>query len=195
MVVAVIMATIGVNAQNQELKHEFGISYGVGVSIIGDGIGNAVGRAIFESLMGTEWDDSKQLGTLAAEYFYHLDDPKLAVGGILTYAQYGEDLVKKNSSIKVGERTRHYISAIPAVKYSWVNKNNWAIYSKIGVGPMLMMERAEDLEKDTDDKDSKLYFMYQVSAIGIEFGGKLRGFIEGGVGEQGILLAGLKYKF
>lgn len=54
MVVAAMMATVNVNAQNEDLKHEFGISYGVGVSTIGDGIGNAVGRGIWESLEGTK---------------------------------------------------------------------------------------------------------------------------------------------
>ena len=194
MVVAAMIATMSVNAQNEDLKHEFGISYGAGVSIIGDGIGNAVGRGIWESLSGIKWEDSKQFGTLAAEYFYHLDsNPKLAFGGILAYAQYGEDVVKDSKDL--GDRTRHYISVIPSLKYSWVNKNSWALYSKLGVGPMIMMERSKNTEKNSDETNTNVYFAYQVSVLGIEFGGKLRGFIEGGVGEQGIVLAGLKYKF
>ena len=193
MVVAAMMATMNVNAQNEDLKHEFGISYGVGVSTIGDGIDNAVGRGIWESLEGTKWENDKQFGTLAAEYFCYLNgNPKLAIGSILSYAQFGEDVVKDT---KIGERTRHYISVIPALKYSWVNKNSWALYSKLGVGPMLMMERSKDLVKNSDETDSQFYFAFQASLLGVEFGGKLRGFIEAGVGEQGILLAGLKYKF
>lgn len=84
---------------------------------------------------------------------------------------------------------------IPALKYSWVNKNSWALYSKLGVGPMLMIERSKNLVKNSDETDSQFYFAFQASLLGVEFGGKLRGFIEAGVGEQGILLAGLKYKF
>ena len=41
MVVAAMMATMNVNAQNEDLKHEIGVSYGVGISTIADGIGNA----------------------------------------------------------------------------------------------------------------------------------------------------------
>jgi hypothetical protein len=37
--------------------------------------------------------------------------------------------------------------------------------------------------------------MFQVSALGVEFGGKFRGFAELGVGDQGILQAGIRYKF
>lgn len=37
---------------------------------------------------------------------------------------------------------------------------------------------------------------WQVSALGIEFGGaQLRGYIEGGFGTQGFALAGIRYKF
>ena len=39
------------------------------------------------------------------------------------------------------------------------------------------------------------FVAFQASLVGVEFGGKLRGFVEAGVGEQGIVLAGLKYKF
>lgn len=39
------------------------------------------------------------------------------------------------------------------------------------------------------------YFMFQLSVLGAEFGGKFRGFAELGVGDQGILQAGIRYKF
>ena len=37
--------------------------------------------------------------------------------------------------------------------------------------------------------------MFQASLIGAEFGKQFRGFAELGVGEQGFLLAGIRYKF
>jgi hypothetical protein len=197
MVMAVaLMTALSVNAQNEELKHELGISYGAGVSVIGDGIGNAVGRGIWElGLGGYEWKDDKQFGTLALEYYYHLNNPRVAVGGILTYAQYGEDVYKKSSNTMTGERTRHYISMMPSIKYYWVNGNHFGLYSKAAIGPMMMMEKEKDDELNKDDTTSRFYFMFQASLLGIEFGGRLRGFAEVGGGEQGIVLAGLKYKF
>lgn len=196
MVVATIMTTMSVNAQNEDLKHEIGVSYGAGVSCIGDGIGNAMGRGIWDSMAGYKWDNDKQFGSLGVEYFYHLsDNPKLAVGGIVTYAQYGEDVIKKSTDQKIGDRTRRYISLMPAMKYYWVNKNSYGVYSKAAAGAMLLTEKSNDDENNKTDNDSKVYFMWQVSAIGFEIGGKFRGFIEVGVGEQGIVLGGLKYKF
>ena len=196
MIVAAMMATMNVNAQNSELKDEIGVSYGMGVSLIGDGLGNAIGRGLVESLSGREWDNSKQFGSLAIEYFHHLSsDPKLAVGAIACFSQYGEDVVLKSDKTKEGERTRNYYTVMPAIKYNWINKDHFALYSKLGIGATLLSESAKDTKKGTSESDSKLFLAYQVSFIGVEFGGKLRGFFEVGVGEQGIVLAGLRYKF
>ena len=42
----------------------------------------------------------------------------------------------------------------------------------------------------------KKILLWQLSALGIEFGGaQLRGYIEGGFGTQGFALAGIRYKF
>ena len=37
--------------------------------------------------------------------------------------------------------------------------------------------------------------MFQLSVLGAEFGGKFRGFAELGIGDQGLLQAGIRYKF
>ncbi len=42
----------------------------------------------------------------------------------------------------------------------------------------------------------KKILLWQLSALGIEFGGaQLRGYIEGGFGTQGFALVGIRYKF
>ena len=188
MVVAAMMATMTVQAQNEDLKNEIGVSYGAGLSLIGDGIGNGIGKA-FGQLGGYKYTNDKQFGSLSVEYFRHLNsNNRVAIGGIFAYSRYGEDELKDN--IKVGDRTRNYFTLMPAVKYYWVNKNHFGLYSKAAVGATLMTYKATGQEND-----SKVCFMCQVSGIGVEFGGKLRGFVEAGVGEQGIVLAGLKYKF
>ena len=44
MVAVALMTAMNVNAQSDELKNELGISYGLGISMIGDGIGNGIGN-------------------------------------------------------------------------------------------------------------------------------------------------------
>ena len=192
----VMMAATSVNAQNNELKDEIGISYGLGLSVIGDGIGNTIGMGLVDGFVGREWTDEKVSGTIAVEYFHHLGNPKLAVGGILTWAHYGEDVVNKdNKSVVVAERSRNYVSLMPAVKYAWVNNEHFAFYSKAAVGLMVLFNKDNDIENNKKNNDQGYFFMWQASPVGIEFGSKVRGFAELGVGEQGFALAGVRYKF
>ena len=194
MVVAAMMATMNVNAQNSELKNEIGVSYGAGMSLIGDGLGNAIGRGIVDGITGRQWTNDKQFGSLSLEYFHHTS-PKFAVGGIFSYSQYGEDVVLKSNQVKEGERMRNYFTVMPAIKCNWINKEHFALYSKFGIGATFMSEKVDDLTNRTSQSDCHTYLAFQVSAIGVEFGSKLRGFVEAGVGEQGIILAGIRYKF
>ena len=84
MVVVAMMTTMTVNAQNEDLKNEIGVSYGLGVSLIGDGLGNGLGNAI-GGLAGYKYDNDKQFGSLSVEYFRHLNEvPKLAFGAIFS---------------------------------------------------------------------------------------------------------------
>ena len=50
---------------------------------------------------------------------------------------------------------------------------------------------------DPKAKDETLTtFMFQATALGMDFGGEqFRGFVEAGIGEKGLLCAGLRYKF
>lgn len=194
MVAAAMMTAVSAMAQSDEPRHEIGISYGAGVSLIGDGIGHGVGEGIFDSLTGRDWTNDKQFGTLGVEYFYHLDDPRMAVGGIVTFSRFGEDVEYKGQ--KEGERKRTYISVMPSFKYYYVNKKSFGLYSKVAAGAMMLSSSTKDLTTGKDKSDSKFYFMCQASLLGMEVGSQnLRGFVEAGIGEQGIVLAGVKVKF
>ncbi len=193
LVLFALMAMVCVQAQDENPRHEIGVSYGLGVSLIGDGIGNAVGAGIFDALTGYEWTNKKNFGTLGVEYFYHLADaPRTAIGGIFTYARYGEDVEK--GGVKEGERTRSYMTLMPSVKYYYVNGKNFGLYSKVAAGVMMMRAKSESNGKS--DTNSDFRFMCQASLLGLEAGSQnFRCFFELGAGEQGIILAGLKYKF
>lgn len=194
MVVAAMMATMTVCAQNEQLKNEIGVSYGAGLSMIGDGIGNGIGNGLIEQGLGVyKWDNQKQFGSLSVEYFRHLNNPKLAVGVIGSFSRCSEDVILKSDNVKKGDRARNYFTVMPAIKYSWINKKHFALYSKGAVGITVMNVKSN--QGTYSSNDSKVYFAFQASLVGVEFGGKLRGFVEAGVGEQGIVLAGLKYKF
>jgi hypothetical protein len=193
MVAVALMATMSVNAQNEELRHEVSVAYGgPSLSQFGSGLGEGLGLAFTNS----EYDDGNIFGPISAEYFYHPNNPRLAVGGIITYSKWDSDVLRRsNHNDKLGERNRNYLSVMPGIKWDWVNKNSFGFYPKAAAGPMFVFCKSEDYESNKSLTQNGTYFLFQCSPIGIEFGGKFRGFAEIGLGEQGVLLGGLRYKF
>lgn len=189
-----LMTALGANAQNEALPHELSLSYGVGsVAQFGEGIGEGLAMAFFSD---TENDDGFILGPISIEYFYHLNNPRWAIGGFVSYSKWDSDIVKRRGDHeKVGERNRNYWSVMPAVKWYWTNKNSFGLYSKAGIGYAFLNSTEKDFKNNKTEDDSSTHFMYQLSLLGAEFGRQFRGFAELGVGEQGFLLAGVRYKF
>lgn len=192
MVAVAMMIAMNVNAQNENLHHELSLSYGLGsIAQFGDGIGEGLGLAF----TNTEYDDGSIVGPITMEYFYHFNNPRLAVGGSFTYSKWDSDVLVRNSQTKVGERNRNFFSVMPAFKSYWINKNNFGLYSKVAAGVGFLKCTDNDFETHKKVDDNGCYFMFQLSFIGVEFGSKLRGFVEAGVGDQGFIQAGIRYKF
>ena len=193
MVAAAMMTAMSVNAQNEELKNEISLSYGFGsISQFGSGLGESLGLVI----SGTEYDDGAIVGPISVEYYRHLNNPRLAIGALVSYSKWDSDVLKNdNTHEKMGERKRNYFSVMPAIKWYWINKNSFGLYSKAAVGVGFLKTSDKDFKNNTTKDDNGTYFMFQASFIGVEFGGKLRGFAEAGFGEQGFIQAGLRYKF
>ena len=192
MVVTAMMATVKVNAQNEDLHHEISLSYGLGsIAQFGDGLGEGIGL-IFTN---TEYDDGSIVGPISFEYFYHFNNPRLALGGSFTYSKWDSDVMVRKSQQKVGERKRNFFSVMPSFKCYWVNKNYFGLYSKASAGVGFLKCTDKDFEANTKKDDNGTYFMFQLSFIGAEFGSKFRGFAELGIGDQGFIQAGVRYKF
>ena len=194
MVAVALMTALSVNAQNEDLRHEISLSYGVGsLAQLGEGIGEGLASALFSD---TENKDGFILGPISAEYFYHFNNPRLALGGFLSYSKWDSDIQKRSGNHeKVGERKRNYWSVMPAFKCYWVNKNTFGLYSKAAAGVAFLSNTEKDFQTGKSLDDNSTHFLFQLSFIGVEFGKQFRGFAEAGVGEQGFLLAGVRYKF
>ncbi len=184
MAIAAMMATMSVNAQDE--KNEIGVFYGFGSA--SDLF--ATYTSVFAAAAG---DQSDFWGPIGVEYYYHVS-PAVAVGAVAEYTSCkAED--KKTKSKDLSET---YITVMPSVKFNWLRKKGFGMYSAFSAGVMFASISVEDAAKtaDKDAKDETLTtFMFQATALGLEFGGNLRGFAEVGLGEKGMLCAGLRYKF
>lgn len=190
--VAALTATVNVNAQaGYDTKHEIGITYGFGCN---SDVFDAFTKATSLGLTGQRAENTKHFGTISAEYFYH-SSKTVGVGGILGYAQFKEDAYSISSDTKKSVDKESYFTIMPAVKFNWLRKNHFGMYSKLAAGISINNTKQKN-ENGSNSSDNWVLFNWQASVIGIEAGGAtVRGFLELGIGEQGIGLAGIRYKF
>ena len=186
-----ISALMSVPAQAQEeTRHEIGISYGTVPNSTWIDILTEVIPAVF----GETYDNHHYVGPIGLEYYYHTS-PLIGVGAVAVFAANNEDGFQKE--VKTSHLTKSYFTFMPSVKFNWLRKKNWGMYSKVAIGATyahLTNEVYNDAKKETIVND--LVFNFQASLLGIEAGNQhVRGFVELGMGEQGIALGGVRFKF
>ncbi|MCR4602778.1 MAG: hypothetical protein K5683_04515 [Prevotella sp.] len=192
---SVLLACTAFSAQaggyDYDKKHEIAISFGA--------MSNSNWIDLYEDITVAglvEFGDDSFMGPLSVEYFYH---PKswLGVGGIFVYGNKSQDFSFRGENVKAGEFSNSYLTLMPSVKLDWLRKKNFGMYSKLGLGATLRMEHTDyDKATDEDRNDNTVHVNYQISLLGLEAGSPtVRGFVELGIGEQGIGQIGLRYKF
>lgn len=190
-----MMTAMSVQAQEgyDDTKHEIGISYGGMSNSTWMSIGDALGTYLI-SVGTVRYEDGKFVGPIGLEYFYHVS-PVVGLGAVGVYAQETKDMFIGNESY--GDAKNTYISVMPAAKFNWLRKKYFGLYSKAAVG-VIFATKKENYTKGNSENISKtnVDFNWQASILGIEAGSpNVRGFVELGVGEQGIGVAGLRCKF
>lgn len=192
MAVAVVCG-FSMRAQAQDYDHELGLSYGVfSTSNWLDGFDDVT--IITTSAGKIAFDKGSFIGPIALEYFYRIN-PLVGVGAIGIYGNCKTDFISDKAII--GKETNSYFTVLPAVKLDWFRRSNFGLYSKIGAGITIRNEKA-DFTNDKGEKqnasDTGVHFNWQMSILGVEFGSSIRGFVELGCGEQGVALAGIRFR-
>lgn len=199
MAIATLLSTTTINAQEgyEDIQHEVALSYGALATSQWLDVFEKITHAI---LSNGRYENERDFGPIAVEYFYHAKT-WLSVGGTFVYGSCTQDIVNRSDpeNVKrVGDMVHNYFTLMPAVKFDWLRKKYFGMYSKLAVGATLRQESVTsyDLEKEPSTKDNMVHVNWQLSPIGIEAGGTyLRAFTEIGFGEQGVVLAGIRYKF
>ena len=192
---AALMVASTVNAANfddngyESTKHEVALSYGFGSNsqLIDDM------EKILVAPLGARMGSDHYAGPISGEYFYHVKS-WCGVGGILTFGRNKESMTVAGAD--AGNLINTYYTVLPAVKFDWLRRRNFGLYSKLGLGATIRHEKIADNPLGKDDSDTQAHFNWQASLVGFEAGSPcIRGFAELGFGEQGIFLAGVRYKF
>ena len=176
MIAAMMVASLGISAQDDDLKNEIGVYYGFGAA-------SDIVSTIATSLTSYSSSDQNGFwGPVGVEYYYHVT-PGVAVGAMASFAgcKWGN----------AGDVKTNYYTLMPAIKFNWLRSDYFGMYSGIAAGVMFV-----SLSDSKKGDNSGTYFMGQLTALGAEFGGQqFRGFAEVGFGERGMVTVGLRYKF
>ncbi len=213
---ALLVVCGNMNAQTSEYyntKHEIGVTIGGGAnSEILSGLAD-MSSVLAEVLITSSatlghytgyvsYGDETYIPTISAEYYYHINKV-IGVGGIVAFNGLSRDMYgnwSDNSTGTVekrimGKAKRTTISVLPAMKIDWLRRKHIGLYSKVALGVTFMYE-SQKADDGDDFTDTDPVFNFHASLIGFEGGSEhFRGFVELGMGEQGIGLAGLRYKF
>ena len=179
MIAALMVAALTASAQNDDLKNEFGVYYGFGAA-------SDIFSAFAHAFSFSSDDQHGYWGPIGVEYYYHTS-PVVAIGGVASIAgcKWGNDSEDFSSK---------YITLMPSVKFNWLRKRNFGMYSSLSAGVMFMSHNIDD--KYVTDKNKNVLFMAQGTPLGMEFGSEtFRGFTEFGLGEKGLITLGLRYKW
>lgn len=187
-----ISCAISIQAQNydDERMNEISIGYGLPVNSSNslDFLGDSFTGGLFKG------ENDKYIGPITAEYFYHIN-PLVGIGAIGVYSCHKKDHV--NDDKVTAKIKNQYFTFMPAVKINWLRRENWGLYSKLGVGYSYGKYSLNDLEDpNSNQTDNTNSINWQASLIGAEIGSaSVRAFAELGFGEQGLMLAGVRFRF
>ncbi|WP_147381224.1 hypothetical protein [Parabacteroides sp. AM08-6] len=175
-----------------DLQHEVSLSYGtlpvVDLLHYYENYFNPSGESV------DLYDDKGKFGSLNISYLFYPDD-NLGFGIVYSYTN-SDKRILRNTNV-VGDFYNSFHSICPSLKYNWYNYNLVTLYSRVNAGIAIATTKASFINEQTLPEEktaTKVFFMYQVSPVGIEVGRQIAGFIEVGFGHMGTAMAGLRYR-
>ena len=182
-------------AQTDESRHEISVAYGYitlpqAIDLLGAGAATVLGGLLTGmadvmvpgDLEYLERIDNGGTGGFSFQYLYSLNRT-IKLGGTVCYERtWG----KWNNG---DEYIVHYPAIMATSKFMWFNHEHFGMYSKLSLGMMLLLGGKNEAKPIP-------MLAVQASSVCMEFGGEaLRGFLETGWGNQGLLNFGVKFSY
>ncbi len=139
-------------------------------------------------------------GVFNGSYFYNMSNLLFSFGGTLSYIGFNANSYNRLSDTKTGDFKRHTIAFTPTVRYAWISRENFRLYSAIGWSFYRNSEHyktSSDSDTDHSKNNSTLSGnAAMLTPLGFSFGKEL--FIFGQVnlgGRTGNFVGGVGYRF
>lgn len=148
------------------------------------------------------YENSKWSVPCSVEYYYRVNR-FLSIGAIGAFNCMKRDIYLNvtdadgnKSKTYDGKAKMYNVSILPSVRFDWLRREHVGLYSKAAVGASFMIERQKEKDGTKLEKGMDVMPNFQGSLFGIEAGSmRFRAFAEFGLGEQGLAVAGIRYKF
>jgi hypothetical protein len=192
--IAIFMCLIVVSsayAKNDKDRNEFSITYGqYTIPQFAYVMGGVLGAAF--TVGHFSFENPHLIGAAGVEYVHYVNN-WLGFGGAAmcdymtaTALSVASDGTKTpNGKFQLG-----VVSVMPVMKFAWLNRAHVGLYSKLAAGA------GYTFTGETEDIKDKFMFALQATPLGMDFGGEqFRGFVELGLGMQGIANVGVRWLF
>ena len=186
-----VIVAFPVFAKNDKDRNEFSITYGqYTIPQFAYVMGGVLGAAF--TVGHFSFENPHLIGAAGVEYVHYVND-WLGFGGTAmcdymtaTALSVASDGTKTpNGKFQLG-----VVSVMPVVKFAWLNRAHVGLYSKLAAGA------GYTFTGETEDIKDKFMFAFQATPLGVDFGGEqFRGFVEAGLGMQGIANVGVRWLF
>ena len=131
-------------------------------------------------------------GAVTASYGYQLKR-WLSLHANLTYSGLYRRRNMKSDKTYVGTDREHVLTFMPMVRFTWLNRPAIRLYSSVGAGAAMYLGRTF---VSTESERYRGYTVaMQITPLGIAFGRSFFGYVEGGFGAHGWIVAGFGYRF
>jgi hypothetical protein len=133
---------------------------------------------------------TKTAGVLGLSYFFHIPNSRFSVGGTLSFNKFNTNTHTLPNNDKTGNIAAYNYAFTPSVRFAWLRKSWFQLYSGAGASLNLYNRRADSRNYSQWD------IVLQLTPVGFSVGKDLFVFGEGNVGGRtGAFVGGIGYRF
>lgn len=141
----------------------------------------------------TYMGEERVTGSITASYSFRFTK-LLSLGASFSYAGQSRNHYNLSDDTKAASTRLDRFMLTPMVRLSWMNRSNVRLYSQAGLGLGYVLQHDDRLPSSSLSRSTAFVSM-QMTFIGLSVGRKFFGFTELGCGTQGVLIAGIGYRF
>ena len=122
---------------------------------------------------------------LALQGGYQVYDWMQVTGEFYFHNGGADQFLKESDTLPARSYSLMRFSLLPGVKFTYLNKGIFHMYSSVAAGPAFRMKRVDKTDKNEDLTPlNQASFAFQATPVGFSVGGSVYGFLDTGIGSE-----------